>query len=48
MERAMRMNWGFVPTNSVEAILNWFVMSIDPRVVLNSSVNHPMEVSSFM
>ncbi|ODM91613.1 Ectopic P granules protein 5 [Orchesella cincta] len=44
MERALcQMSWETVLPSSLEPILNWFVMSIDPRVVLNLENGHHMD-----
>jgi hypothetical protein len=44
MERAeSRVNWLCIPPTSLEPILNWFVMSIDPRVVLKLESTHQMD-----
>jgi hypothetical protein len=38
-----RMNWLTISPSALEPILNWLVMSIDPRVVLNLEVTHRMD-----
>lgn len=44
MERALyQMTWENVSPPILEPILNWFVMSIDPRVVLQLENGHHMD-----
>lgn len=44
MERALyQMSWENIAPSSLEPILNWFVMSIDPRVVLYLDTGHHMD-----
>ncbi|CAG7722933.1 unnamed protein product [Allacma fusca] len=47
-ERAFKMKWDCVPVNSLESVLNWFVMSVDPRVVLTYPNSHAMETASLL